>query len=248
MAADLARGEADRLHDADVAVARQDDPADDVGDREGRGKEREDREGEEDRHVEVGDRVDVGLGLEVGRRAVATSSVGSPAVIARDSRREIGRAWLPAPPGRASARSGGRRAGQRHDVGRAEPGGHVGRADRRGDADDGQQSRLPAVVWRCPAGRRTGPRRPASWPPLSAGGIGKSDHARRRPRDRAAWLCPGRGRPRLARYHQRPARIVTASMVAVRSGPARDSCAPDRAALRAAEGKAGHRPRPGDWR
>ena len=36
--ADLTRRVADRLHDPDVAVARQDDPADDVGDRECRGE------------------------------------------------------------------------------------------------------------------------------------------------------------------------------------------------------------------
>ena len=64
----LGRREPDGLHDADVAVARQDDPADDVGDGEGGGEEGEDREREEDRNVQLGDLIDVRLGLEVGRR------------------------------------------------------------------------------------------------------------------------------------------------------------------------------------
>ena len=75
---DLRRREPDRLHDADVAVARQDDPTDDVGDRERRGEEGEDREGEEDRHVQLGEPNSLrGLGREVGRPTLSTVIAGT---------------------------------------------------------------------------------------------------------------------------------------------------------------------------
>ena len=129
----LDRREPDGLHDPDVAIARQDDPADDVGDGEGGGEESEDRECEQDRDVQLRDRVDVGLRLEIGRRGhhgVRREARGDPA----DRRREVG----------GSARrvdaiehllSGFRVGGQRRKIGGAHPGGDVRGADRRGDAD-----------------------------------------------------------------------------------------------------------------
>ena len=129
----LERREPDGLHDPDVAIARQHDPTDDVGDRESGREESEDREREQDRDVQLGDRVHVRLRLEIGRRRhhrVRREARGDAA----DRRREVG----------GSARwvnpiehlpSGRRVGGQRRKIGGAHPAGDVRGADRRGDAD-----------------------------------------------------------------------------------------------------------------
>ena len=92
--AHLARRVADGLHDADVAVAREDDAGDDVGDEERGRQQGEDREREQHRHVQVRELVDAGLDLEVGlaladgiSRQAGDDRRGRPGQIGRRRRR-----------------------------------------------------------------------------------------------------------------------------------------------------------------
>jgi len=70
---DLARRIADGLHDADLAVAAEHDPGHHVGDDEQDSDERDQREGEEDRHEDRRCLVHLGPGGQVGARALRRS-------------------------------------------------------------------------------------------------------------------------------------------------------------------------------
>ena len=168
---DLERGEPDRLHDADVAVAREDDAADDVRDREGGRGQGEGREGEQDRDVQAGSRVDVDPGFEVAVRArdgVRRQVLGDGC----DRRLEVrGR-------GRRldAVEHLSRRRRVRIDcrqVRRTHPGRDVRRADRLRDADDGErQDRGPCArprLRRRDEPRTAALRRLGRWPPGAAG-------------------------------------------------------------------------------
>ena len=139
--ADLAGRVAHGLHDPDIAVARQDDAGHDVGDQEGRGQHREDREGEQHGHVEVGDPVDADLEAEPG--------LGAADGVRRQAPRDRHRGC-----GEVRSRRRGRHAVQhlllRRAVGedgrqvrRGHPDRDARRADGAGDADD-DEARAPA--------------------------------------------------------------------------------------------------------
>ena len=182
--ADLPGGVADGLHDPDVPVARQDHPGHDVGDQEGRGQHREDREREQHGNVEVGDPVDAGLQVEIGLSARATASAGSPPVIAAVA--AVRSAAVADGVTRYSISCSRRPGGDdRREVRGRDPGLDARRADRAGDPDDAEAAprarRRPERIRPVRRGRMDGDRVPDLLAEQAGGLLVEDGLARRLP-------------------------------------------------------------------